>query len=463
MPPKTEPVPSGSEAVGSGLSASRWAAPAAAGPSTPRLFAPRPSAPRPFAPRPSALRPSAFIEESGSGLGASCSVAPSDSGVNPFPTDTGSINSDSEKSCSDSPKPEPNEPNIADPSDAAPEGPLRDSETEHHIKEDDSKITIRLHEIDCLIRGIIKDLDSAPQGDIAFPATANLSILIDKAVALGKNQEFVAPAKGSLSKDRPIVRLNIEGDGRLGKGPALGVNIGDTANEEPAKSLEVKSGQKPDLFFDLRSEGDKQISAVDTPHSDNSPSRSIIIWDLPRRLSVEEILDLITPTKNTHVIEIKLVLGDAITLSFATPAGAKDFLSQWESGSIVFPYSDEQLGTVEWKCRVQILGNFVPVKPETLPDYLGRGATRYLRIRGRSPIAIREAHLTWSLDKYCSHLGIHNHVYTGQVYRDEQDFEIVELGFLSVSRAISLLHVLKDKDGFLRSSVAFLADRHFIP
>ncbi|EGX47355.1 hypothetical protein AOL_s00083g448 [Orbilia oligospora ATCC 24927] len=507
MPPRSESMP-----PPSGLGASRWAAPPGPeppGPTSsdprpvisrpeiplpviPRPSIPRPSIPRPAIPRPAALRFLAPKTELNDSLGLSRSAdLPANS---PDTFDAGS----SEpylSSLTATTIEESAEELQADP---AP----RTHETWHHGEETESKIILHLEDIECVVRGTVDSKDGAFQDVPTIKAVAKLSIELDKVLVLDKKHDFMAPENGGFLEKGSTVSLNVEGDTHQGQGPALRVVIREVKNRGPDKptgagAMQV-TAQNPfpptsrdavDLNGrEFEGEYDKlpqaiqnvfahatteaKVAVEETAQSSRAsvaasplesdgatPSRSVIIAGLPYGFKVKQVLDLIEPTKNTGVIEIKLTKAYAALFSFLTPAGAQDFLSQWKSGFITFPYEDEELGRVEWRSRVLPWGVYVPVKP-SLRGYIEKGATRYLCIHGRNPITIREANLTWSLDNYRHCLG--NHIYDGRIYRDDQDTEIAELEFLSVSRAVQALHFLKPKDGFARATFTFLPDRHVL-
>ncbi|KAK6520464.1 hypothetical protein TWF506_000718 [Arthrobotrys conoides] len=503
MPSRSESMP-----PPSGLGASRWAAPPepASGPASsdprpvfshpaiPRPSNPRPSNPRTANPRPAALRFVAPANEPNGGFGPSYSAdPPADS---PDTVDTGLS--------------EPHQPSLTattieglvgeSQTDFSP----RTNETWHNTEETESKLILHLEDIECVVRGTVKSKDGTSQDVSTIQATAKLSIELDKVLVLGKKHDFMAPGNGGFLEKGSTVSLNVAGDGRQGQGPALRVVICEVKNEGPGKpttdgAVQV-SPQKPfaptsrDVVIDLNSldleeedhqlqqpikepsaegvakaeaaiEGTAQSStasvAAGSSNGDgDATSRSVIIAELPYGFKVKQVLDLIEPTKNTLVIEIKLTKAYAALLGFLTPAGAQDFLSQWESGFVTFPHEDEELGRVEWRSKVLPWGTYVPVKPDSLRGYIEKGATRYLCIRGRNPITIREVNLTWSVDNYRHCLG--NQIYDGHVYRDGQDCEVAELEFLSVSRAIQALHFFKSKDGFSRATFTFLPDRYVL-
>ncbi|TGJ74471.1 hypothetical protein EYR41_001476 [Orbilia oligospora] len=517
MPPRSESMP-----PPSGLGASRWAAPpgpeppgptssdprpvisrpeiplpviprpSIPRPSIPRPSIPRPSIPRPAIPRPAALRFLAPATELNDSLGLS---RPADLPANsPDTFDAGSsepyISSLTATTIEESV-----EELQADP---AP----RTYEAWHHGEDTESKIILHLEDIECVVRGTVNSKDGTFQDVPTIQAVAKLSIELDKVLVLDKKHDFMAPENGGFLEKGSTVSLNVEGDTRQDQGPALRVVIREVKNREPDKPTGAGAAQVTaqnpfpptsrdavDLNgLEFEDEDDKLPQAIQNvfahatteakvaveetaqsskasvaaspPESDGAtPSRSVIIAGLPYGFKVKQVLDLIEPTKNTGVIEIKLTKAYAALLGFLTPAGAQDFLSQWKSGFITFPYEDEELGRVEWRSRVLPWGVYVPVKP-SLRGYIEKGATRYLCIHGRNPITIREANLTWSLDNYRHCLG--NHIYDGRIYRDDQDSEIAELEFLSVSRAVQALHFLKPKDGFARATFTFLPDRHVL-
>ncbi|KAK6527932.1 hypothetical protein TWF281_009193 [Arthrobotrys megalospora] len=521
MPPRGESMPPSAPA---GLGASRWATPAPASvPGPPRAIAP--------AAKP-AVKP-------GGGLGASkLATTPADGTNLPYAG--------------------PPDPHHRDPAAV----PLETSggkfqagsgpgtyQTWHHVEEAGSKIIFHLDEIKCLVRGVVKNKDGHVQ-DTASEATASLSIVLDKVMVFGKNQEFVVTDQGCALDDGSVLRFTAEGDGHPSRGPALGIKIEKAKNEKPIKML--KSGTpKPivqrlftptptDIVIDLSSlelepedsrlpeavqklaakataKANAQVAveqrakaaaaeqaakaaaeqaakanlqlAIDT--SVQSPtvpavvgssgdsgkkekalildstkltvlggaltSRSVAISGLPYGFKVKQVLDFINPTKNTQVIEIKMTKSYSALLGFLTPAGAQDFVSQYKSGVVTFVYQDDDLGMVEWRSKIVLWGDYVPIKPESVPGFVAKGATRYLTVRGRNPITIREANQTWTLDQYRHCLG--SQIYDGRIYRDDQDYEVAELEFLSIARAISAIHAFKPKDGFGRATFKFLPDK----
>ncbi|KAF3159513.1 hypothetical protein TWF788_003736 [Orbilia oligospora] len=499
MPPRSESMP-----PPSGLGASRWAAPP--GPTSsdpcpvisrpdiplpviPRPSIPRPSIPRPAIPRPAALRFLAPTTELNGSLGLSRSAdLPANS---PDTFDAGS----SEPYLSSL-----TATTIEESAEELQAGPApRTYETWHHGEETESKIILHLEDIECVVRGTVNSKDDTFQDVPTIQAVAKLSIELDKVLVLDKKHGFMAPENGGFLEKGSTVSLNVEGDTQQGQGPALRVVIREVKNREPDKPTGAEAGQataqnpfpptsrdvvdlnslefededdsppqaiqnisaqsttEAKVAVEKTAQSSKAPVATNSPENDGAtPSRSVIIAGLPYGFKVKQVLDLIEPTKNTGVIEIKLTKAYAALLGFLTPAGAQDFLSQWKSGFITFPYEDEELGRVEWRSRVLPWGVYVPVKP-SLRGYIEKGATRYLCIHGRNPITIREANLTWSLDNYRHCLG--NHIYDGRIYRDDQDSEIAELEFLSVSRAVQALHFLKPKDGFARATFTFLPDK----
>ncbi|KAK6345141.1 hypothetical protein TWF718_007070 [Orbilia javanica] len=468
-----------------GLGASRWAEIPDSAPPGPAASGPHPVAPRPEIPR----------------LAAPVLRSTGDPEIPRFPGPPVDSTSALDSSL--------HRPSQLEPIVTATKEPTKEPQTNlaseprqiwHHTEETGTKVILHFDGVECMVRGMVKSKDGTPQDGPAIRAICKLSVEIDKTLAFGGDHELVNTEKGGS-----MVSLGVEGDGRSGQGPALKVVVPRVENERFGISAEVggtlaatrkpfpptskdfvidltklelegENGQLPKVFQKLSVEATgkakaavkaatqsptvSEVIASSKGNGDGTPSRSVVIVGLPYEFTVKQVLDLIKPTTNTRVIEIKITKEHAALLSFLTPAGAEDFLSQWESGFVTFPYEDEGLGKVEWRSRVLPWGTYVPIKPESLCGYIEKGATRYLRIRGRNPITIREANLTWSLDNYRHCLG--NHIYDGHIYRDDQTSEVAELEFLSVARAVSALHSFKPKDGFARATFTFLPDKYVL-
>ncbi|KAK6543141.1 hypothetical protein TWF694_007061 [Orbilia ellipsospora] len=357
----------------------------------------------------------------------------------------------------------------------------RTYQTWHKVEDTDSKIIFHLDEINCLVHGFVKNKDGS-QGSIgtATQATANLSIILDKILVFGKNQDFAVTDKGYFLEDDSVLRLNTEGEGIKGKSPALGVNISKPESQKPTK-LNEHNSPRPATAIKLIGNALQDITMKDfaslpSPKSvtyDLEPkktgsgykpnSRCVLIAGLPYGFTVSELLNLITPTKNTLVLEVKLTKSYSGLIYFYFPEGARDFMAQFPNGYLGFPFEEPDLGTMEWRAKPQFWGDYEPITPESLVHQIEKhGATRFLRIRGRRPTTLKGGNPLWTLDDYRA---AHNEfqIYDGHVYEDEtSEQEIADLEFSSISFCVYAKAILCEKDGFSKAEFEYLPDPYVL-
>ncbi|KAF3931743.1 hypothetical protein ABW19_dt0209529 [Dactylella cylindrospora] len=221
--------------------------------------------------------------------------------------------------------------------------------------------------------------------------------------------------------------------------------------EAPGKEAPKPEAQKPE------SAQPAKATAVKKDDNTKLGSRCVLITGLPYGFTIPELLNLIKPTKNTLVIEIKMTKSFSGMLHFFKPEGAQDFLKQYPEGYITFEYKEPELGLMEWRAKPQLWGEYTRILPESLPWHITEtGATRYLRIYGRKPTTLKDADKLWTLEDYRKVLG--QPIYDGKIYFEKDRKEVAVLEFLAIKQSVYARAKFRGFDGFQEASYQYLPD-----
>ncbi|KAF3919269.1 hypothetical protein ABW20_dc0103200 [Dactylellina cionopaga] len=179
----------------------------------------------------------------------------------------------------------------------------RTYQTWHRVEDTGSKIIFHLDEINCLVRGFVRSKDGSVQDTkgTATQATANLSIVLDKVLVFGKNQDFAVTDKGYFLEDDSVLRFNSEGDGGKGRAPALGVGINKAENEKPGRVGEPKVTPAVSVAPNV---------VLAAPVASEKKSSEVILREIPAKQPSPNVMSVSPPAKPTAVSE-KPALVDA--------------------------------------------------------------------------------------------------------------------------------------------------------
>ncbi|EPS35861.1 hypothetical protein H072_10659 [Dactylellina haptotyla CBS 200.50] len=365
---------------------------------------------------------------------------------------------------------------VLDASSGTPEANsvLKSYQTWHRVEDAGSKIIFHLDEINCLVRGFVKNKDgSGTTMGTVTQAKADLSIILDKILVFGDKKELVLTDKGYFLEDDSVLRFNVEGAGQKGRGPVLGATIHHPKNEKTsqpsnqklsqlAKSKETFESALRGMTFkefvpNIRDPGpDTEISReleIKGEYSSKN-SRCVLITGLPYGFKVSELLNLIHPTKNTLVVEVKMTKSYSGLISFYKPQGAKDFISQYPQGFITFPFEDPDLGKMEWRARLEPWEPYEPINGSMLT-----GQTDDFN----ATTTVKEADSLWTMGDYRTRAGIILQIYDGKIYRDvKTQNEVADLEFLSIKGAVAARASLQETEGFNGATFEYLPDPYVL-